>query len=106
MPDCSSDQVNAHIRNLSLASIIQSGRPGARQILGEQNENEGGKRDEGDGLIKQRSPLADMLYMRCECLMDCLIEYWVMLRCELRAGRLQSQMANPILNLISSRSFA
>lgn len=63
--------VHAHIRNMSMADIIPRQRisiVGANEqnVHGEIIGNEKEKKQDSGDLIKERSPLADMLYLRCE----------------------------------------
>jgi hypothetical protein len=57
---------------MSMASIIPQSRPSVSPKIVKHDEEvedtRSGKvvKDDGD-LIKERSPLADMLYLRCEC---------------------------------------
>jgi hypothetical protein len=63
------DIVHSHIRNMSMASVIPKSRPSIIPSFEiDTVEKEAGRavmKDDGD-LVKERSPLADMLYLRCE----------------------------------------
>lgn len=64
--------VHSHIRNMSMAGVIPRSRPTVtpkiRQSGDGDRSSEESLRDGAkvDPLIKERSPLADMLYLRCK----------------------------------------
>jgi len=72
--DGRNDMVHSHIKNMSMAGMITKSRPSVSpKIRGvdDDRSSEERERDIKDirekDLIKDRSPLADMLYLRCKC---------------------------------------
>ena len=72
------DMVHSHIKNMSMAGMVSKNRPGVSpKIRGvdEERSSDEKERDIKDikekDLIKDRSPLADMLYLRCKSPLSC-----------------------------------
>lgn len=67
--------VHSHIKNMSMAHVIPRNRPSVSpKIRGSEDDDRSSEETDRVGvkdvkerdLIKDRSPLADMLYLRCE----------------------------------------
>ncbi len=69
--DISNDAVHSHIKNMSMAHVIPHSRPSVSpKIRGQDDDDrsseEGERNVKEKDLVKDRSPLADMLYLRCK----------------------------------------
>ena len=66
LTSCRNDIVHSHIRNMSMANIMPKSRPGVLPNAQSTADEVGRLRKGQDDLVKERSGLADMLYLRCE----------------------------------------
>lgn len=60
------DIVHSHMRNMSMPNIIPKSRPGISPKIRTHDDEDDDRASPKSDLVKERSSLADMLYLRCQ----------------------------------------